>query len=69
MSWSNTSKNASSASNTSKQYADYAGGTSYVVGDEVIYQNNLYRCILASSGNLPTNTTYWTPLWANTSKN
>ena len=37
----------------------YAGGTSYVVDDLVQYSGNLYRCILATTGNLPTNVTYW----------
>jgi hypothetical protein len=37
----------------------YAGGTSYVVDDLVQYSGNLYRCILATTGNLPTNATYW----------
>ena len=37
----------------------YAGGTAYVVDDVVSYQGSSYVCILASTGNLPTNTTYW----------
>ena len=37
----------------------YAGGTAYVVDDVVSYNGSSYVCILASTGNLPTNTTYW----------
>ena len=42
----------------------YAGGTAYVVDDIVTYSNETYICILASTGNLPTDTTYWTKLAA-----
>ena len=37
----------------------YAGGTAYVVDDVVEYNGSSYICILASTGNLPTNATYW----------
>src|SRR6056300_299988 len=37
----------------------YAGGTAYTVDDVVSYQGSSYICILASTGNLPTNATYW----------
>lgn len=37
----------------------YAGGTAYVKDDVVSYNGSSYVCILASTGNLPTNTTYW----------
>ena len=37
----------------------YAGGTAYVVDDVVSYNGSSYICILASTGNLPTNATYW----------
>jgi hypothetical protein len=37
----------------------YAGGTSYVINDAVSYGGSSYICILASTGNLPTNGTYW----------
>ena len=40
----------------------YAGGTAYVVDDVVSYQGGSYICILASTGNLPTNGTYWETL-------
>jgi len=37
----------------------YAGGTAYAVDDVVSYNGSSYICKLASTGNLPTNTTYW----------
>jgi len=37
----------------------YAGGTSYTLDDVVSYNGSSYICILASTGNLPTNATYW----------
>jgi hypothetical protein len=37
----------------------YAGGTAYTVDDVVSYNGSSYICILASTGNLPTNTTYF----------
>jgi len=37
----------------------YAGGTAYVVDDVVSYNGSSYVCKLASTGNLPTDTTYW----------
>ena len=37
----------------------YSGATAYVANDVVSYNNSTYICILASTGNLPTNTTYW----------
>jgi hypothetical protein len=37
----------------------YAGGTTYYPNDIVTYNNSTYICILQSTGNLPTNTTYW----------
>lgn len=41
-------------------YKNYNGSTGYVVGDTVMYLGKAYNCILASTGNLPTNATYWT---------
>ena len=38
----------------------YSGSTAYVAGDIVYYNANTYTCILASTGNLPTDTTYFT---------
>jgi len=37
----------------------YNGATAYVANNVVSYNNSTYICILASTGNLPTNTTYW----------
>ena len=37
----------------------YNNSTAYVVDDMVSYQNQSYICKLASTGNVPTNTTYW----------
>lgn len=42
----------------------YAGGTTYYPNDIVTYDNQTYICILQSTGNLPTNTTYWSLLAA-----
>ena len=38
---------------------EYDNTASYVVDDTVRYEGGVYRCILASNGNLPTNVTYW----------
>jgi hypothetical protein len=38
----------------------YNGGTSYNANDVTSYQGGLYVCILPSTGNVPTNGTYWT---------
>jgi len=37
----------------------YNNSTAYVVDDMVSYQSQSYICKLASTGNVPTNTTYW----------
>lgn len=37
----------------------YSGGTTYAVDDAVSYNGSSYICILASTGNLPTDDTYW----------
>jgi hypothetical protein len=37
----------------------YNSGTTYGIGDSVSYNNNSYIAILATTGNLPSNTTYW----------
>ena len=41
---------------------NYAGGTTYLPGDIVSYGGNVYVNILTSTGNLPTNATYWSLL-------
>ena len=37
----------------------YAGGTAYTPKDAVVYNNASYICIANTTGNLPTDTTYW----------
>ena len=37
----------------------YAGGTAYTIDDVVSYNGSSYICIQASTGNLPTNATYF----------
>ena len=37
----------------------YDNSTNYVINDAVYYGGSSYICKLASTGNLPTNTTYW----------
>jgi hypothetical protein len=37
----------------------YSGATAYTVDDVVEYNGSSYICILASTGNLPTNATYF----------
>lgn len=37
----------------------YNSATTYGVGDSVSYGNSSYICILPTTGNAPTNTTYW----------
>ncbi|MGC4004695.1 MAG: hypothetical protein QM811_16875 [Pirellulales bacterium] len=38
----------------------YAGGTAYVPYDVVAYGGAAYVCVANTTGNLPTNPTYWT---------
>lgn len=44
------------------QKGTYSGVTSYKINDVVVYNNGVYACISPTTGNLPTNTTYW-KLW------
>lgn len=44
---------------SAKWLGAYSAGTAYVVNDVVSYNNSSYICILNSTGNLPTNATYW----------
>lgn len=37
----------------------YNASTTYGIGDSVSYNNSSYVCILPTTGNLPTDTTYW----------
>jgi hypothetical protein len=43
----------------------YSGSTAYVVGDKVLYNAVIYVCIANSTGNVPTNPTYWATLQTN----
>lgn len=54
------------------RYADgssdpaYSGVTAYISGDRVIYTDRaVYECILASTGNDPSDTTYWIKIQEN----
>lgn len=38
---------------------EYAAGTAYVAGDVVFYGTECYVALAATTGNLPTNATYW----------
>ena len=41
-------------------YNAYDNATAYVVGDRIYYTNrSVYECIEGTTGNLPTDTTYW----------
>lgn len=40
-------------------YDEYDPTTAYSTGDLCIYNNTLYKALQATTGNLPTNTTYW----------
>jgi len=45
---------------------EYNNTTSYSVGNAVQYNGSIYYCVLPSTGNLPTNTTYWKLFMSNT---
>ena len=51
----------------------YSSTTAYVANDFVLYNGIIYVCIASTTGNLPTNTAYWSPIetnaWVNTSGN
>ena len=40
-------------------WESYNGATDYVIGNKVYYLGSSYICIAESTGNLPTNPTYW----------
>jgi len=44
----------------------YNGTTTYAINDRVLYNGVLYVADQTTTGNLPTNTAYWTPLETNT---
>lgn len=58
-----------SFTNSAKSYSKYSALTSYIINDVVFYLNDLYICILATTGNLPTSTTYWKSFYINQIKN
>jgi lysophospholipase L1-like esterase len=41
---------------------DYAPATAYVLNDGVYYNGSSYRALQATTGNAPTNATYWKPI-------
>ena len=43
---------------------DYAGGTAYVLNDVVYYNGSAYIAKQSTTGNVPTNTTYWSTFTA-----
>lgn len=45
--------------------ANYSNTTTYTSGDKVLYDAVVYVCIATTTGNIPTNTTYWSPLVTN----
>ena len=43
----------------------YSASTAYVVGNKVLYNAGIYVCVANSTGNVPTNQTYWAELETN----
>lgn len=63
---STVSKKVTGAINENKSvigysYDEYDPTTAYSKDDLCIYNNTLYKALQATTGNLPTNTTYWEP--------
>ena len=50
---------ASTVSGNMLVWESYDNATEYEVGNKVSYNGSSYYCILESTGNLPTDTTYW----------
>jgi len=50
---------------TDFDFESYTPTTAYVVGDKVLYNAALYVCIAATTGNAPTNTSFWSLLETN----
>jgi phage tail sheath protein FI len=44
----------------------YSGTTSYAVNDFVLYNGTIYVCTAPTTGNLPTNTAFWSAIETNT---
>lgn len=54
----------SGGSGSAASFTAYSGSTPYTAGNVVLYNNIGYIATATTLGNVPTNTTYWTPLWA-----
>ena len=58
---------------TDWSFDNYSSTTAYVAGDRVLYNAQLYVCITPTTGNAPSNTTYWdvyqTNAWVTASGN
>jgi hypothetical protein len=39
--------------------SDYSNVTAYSVGDQVQYNKSIFQCWVSSTGNIPTNSSYW----------
>lgn len=50
---------------TDFDFDSYGPATTYVAGDKVLYNASVYVCIAGTTGNAPTNTTYWSLLETN----
>lgn len=54
-------------------YAAYSSSTAYVAGDRVTYNGEVYVATASTTGNIPTDTSYWSPLqlaaWVTTTGN
>ena len=50
---------------SSFSYPTWSNTTAYATGDQVLYNTTLYVAIQASTGQVPTNTTYWSELEVN----
>jgi hypothetical protein len=44
-----------------EKFPDYDNAVSYVIGDKVTYSSNTYVAIAPTTGNLPTDITFWSP--------
>jgi hypothetical protein len=55
-----TINNINAAISNLKHKGAYDSATVYVENNSVNYNGSTYRCILTSTGNLPSDTTYWT---------
>jgi hypothetical protein len=50
---------------TDFSFENYSASTSYEVGDKVLFNAVLYVCVQNTTGNVPTNTTFWSVLQTN----